>query len=146
MMIILISGATWQIPGALPFVCFWNEGGSFGCPELRASEGLGHSCQNKHEEGWDSQYGPCGWVGRWRLEPQQPQNSLPRFLTGVWNCKTSELVVFVWYNYFLQIFHLYIYFSTTKYHKLKSGKSEISKNTINFCNSWKSQASGIQFM
>lgn len=39
-----------------------------------------------------------------------------------------------------------MYVSKMRYHTVKHRKSEISKNRITFSNSWKSQASRMQFM
>lgn len=41
---------------------------------------------------------------------------------------------------------LFIYIRMIRYHSIKPGKSEISKNRFTFSNSWKIQASRIQFI
>lgn len=74
------------------------------------------------------------------------QNFFPGALTQGWNEKISNFILSVWRWLFPPNISLFIYIRMIRYHIVKPGKSEISKNRFTFSNSWKIQASGIQFI
>ena len=74
------------------------------------------------------------------------QNFSPGAFTQVWNGKISNFILFVWGWLFSPNISLFIYIRMIMYHIVKLGQSEISKNRFTFSNSWKIQASRIQFI
>lgn len=145
MIIIWILGATGQMSGTLHF-WLWSEGG-FGI--LLSSEplkGQGHATRRERRRAriHNMAHGVDGKVKVWAtVSPAFPSQlpllgcELARLQT--WSCLSGTIISSTYFIYILIL-------AQKNYHRFKSRKSELSKNRLNFYNSWKSQALGVQFM